>query len=401
MDDLVRASRRERYRLRRELRDFTSKTMQRRCGMVFNPTRVANFFLPDEEMVRQYRRAGGYDPSRIQLLDHSPSLIVEHGDDGPLVRVSPLVWCERFTCPVCGPLMWVDDAVRLQRGAIFWQQSGGEVLDVVLRLQPLKRRNLDRTLSALMDGWDATIGRRQEHHMRRTRFLGIAGYHQQLVIGIDAHGRWDPCLRALLFIRGGDVADPAVLRRVSNALWQGWVTGNRDVDLRPPTRKRGLAVSHVGSGEHAAAEAVGRYVAGIGCLPVGTSSMIDILTAACAGDVTAKDRWDEIELTLTRRHNRGWARGTKALLGVRSGTRLWPVTLERDTIGVFDANRWADIEPFMLGLIEEVEDAVDRRGDPYQALAVWTRTFGIADGVTLRKPKHPQRPRKRNQRRRR
>ncbi len=374
--------------------------MQRRCGMPFNPTRVANFFLPDEERIRQYRLAGGYDPSRIQLVDHAPALIVEHGDDGPLVRVTPLVWCERFTCPVCGPLMWVDDAVSLQHGLVRWQQSGGEVLDVVLRLQPLKKRDLDRTLDALLDGWDATLGRRQERHMRRARFLGIAGYHQQLVIGVDADGRWDPCLRALLFMRGHDITDPPALRRVSNALWRGWVTGNHDVDLRPPTRKRGLTVSLVGSGKHAAAEAVGRYVAGVDCLPDGTSSLTQVLTAACAEDHAARERWAEIEQTLTRRHNRRWATGTKALLGLSSRAKHWPITLERDTIGVFDAQRWETVEPCMPGLIEEVEDAVHSSRDPYRALASWARTAGIEGTVRVHKPKHPQRPRKRNRRRR-
>lgn len=397
MEDLVRLARRERYRLRRALRVFTLATMQRRCGLPL-VMRVSNFYVPDPGEVPDLRRLRDADQPRVQRLERAATVEVEDDERGALVRVGGMVWCERFTCPVCGPMMWAPVVRDLQNGAVAWQARGGEIVDVVLRLAPLKSRDLVQALHALLDGWDAVRGTHDAAQRRRMQFLGLAGFHSQLMIGLDEHGRWDPCLRALLFVHGQQLRDPRVLRRLENVIWRGWVLGNHDVDLRPPTRQRGLQISLVDPGSQAVAAAVTAYVAGTGALPDGTRSMHEILAAACNRDRAMGDRWHEIERAVRRRVMRRWSTGMQALLDLPASDQV--TAPQRSTVAYWGKD-WEHIEPHMPVPLEVVEDALAADRDPCQDLARWTHANGLPTPKQPAGPAKSQRPQKRKNKRRR
>lgn len=369
MNEVVRRARRDRYQLLAGLRGFTTSGIQARCG------RPHQFRLLDRDPDRahEFRYDGRYR-LRLQTYRYGVAVFVESTAGGPVVRLRGLVRCERLLCPVCGPLMWTGVARDLQRAITAWQAGRGEVLDVTLRLAPLKRRDLQRSLDTLLDGWDAVIGRAatQKHRMR---FLGLAGYHQQQLIGIDPDGRWDPCLRALLFMNGHDVRDPQSLRRLANAVWDGWVAGNHDVDLRPPTRKRGLAVSLADHGAMPVAHTVASYVSGTGALPSGTRSGIEVLAAACSRNGRARALWDEVERAARGRTMRRWKPGMRRRLGLTPDTTMWPQRqTEPREVAVFTAEEWDLVYTHMPAPIEVVEDALAAGEDPYRALAGWSET---------------------------
>ncbi len=339
------------------------------------------------EGLREFTRAGEAQEDCGTSPAGSPVILLRRGKDGWSASLRNVGMCTRLTCPVCAPVMWSQTALQLTLGIGAWQAAGNSVALVDLRIRVSDRDSLHARWDAVQAGWSEVRGERRPQQ-RRMRVLGLVGYHSRVELAYQREFGWQPYLRALVFLAGTDQVEGRFARRLKEAITPAWSHGVIGAGQRVSAPRSRVDVEIVGSGRTAGAAAVMRYLESSAPEGIDTAggpprNMWQVLSDACDHHRLAQVAWQGLELELRGRRRR--LRFPSQHLYERLGLPARfdpPADPLEQRVAVLDRLDWYDM-PRRPGLahyapemLELVENAKKAGSDPFDHLAAWLHSRG-------------------------